>query len=408
MPTSGPGRAIRVLWLEGGAIQGQRLVAAGEVAVLRDVGDLRGRDGDDAVALRWASDGGTLWVPPRAGGRLSGHRGTTWLEPSDGHGRRAAFSLELGHHGRVDLGARSLLFRVVSTDRPAALGVATDLRPALCEDDGVLALSLGSSGGLGAALLLAVWSAAPVAEVAIREVPSAIRTMVYQSVAPVAATEPAPVPSAAVAPRTPQLVASAAGSGADPSASEPEPGIALFGTRGPTSFHRWVGSDDPAGAALDGVVVGPGLDDRPFGTRVGPDARRDAVVALRGPRGGGTDLGGPAVMIPLTGTVDPGTPEPEDVVGCADPEALRAAIEARAGQLVYCYERELLGAPELEGRVEVEWRIDGGRAHDVVPFTNTTGSATLGACIVEKVERWRFDADESCEVVYPFVFRPKS
>ena len=39
-------------------------------------------------------------------------------------------------------------------------------------------------------------------------------------------------------------------------------------------------------------------------------------------------------------------------------------------------------------------------------FANSTGSDALGKCIVGKIRTWRFPAEVSGDVIFPFVLTP--
>jgi hypothetical protein len=104
----------------------------------------------------------------------------------------------------------------------------------------------------------------------------------------------------------------------------------------------------------------------------------------------------------VKGNVKTGSADLDFVEGDAD--AVRKVVRKYTGQIKYCYERRLKENPSLEGRVEVQWTITDGRVTSASLFANTTGDDELGACIISKIKKWRFPADQvEGEVIYPFV-----
>lgn len=134
----------------------------------------------------------------------------------------------------------------------------------------------------------------------------------------------------------------------------------------------------------------------------GGDGRGDADIGDLASSKGGTGELAAGPKIEVTGNVTTGTADLDFVEGDAD--AVRKVVRKYTGQIKYCYERRLKENPSLEGRVEVQWTISDGRVTSASLFTNTTGDDELGSCIVSKIKKWRFPADQvEGEVIYPFV-----
>ena len=91
-----------------------------------------------------------------------------------------------------------------------------------------------------------------------------------------------------------------------------------------------------------------------------------------------------------------------------DENQVTATVKRYAGQLQYCYEKELKVDPTLEGRVEVGWEVREGKVSGM-PFViaNTTESGSLADCVVKKVRRWQFPEDVEGGMSWPFIFKQK-
>lgn len=101
----------------------------------------------------------------------------------------------------------------------------------------------------------------------------------------------------------------------------------------------------------------------------------------------------------------------EQARGCLSEEIIQNAVRRRRNQIRACYEDQLLGDPELSGRVEVRLTVEPDGQMGAIEVTkNTTGSAAVGACLRHKLASLRFPAFERCRAVvanYPFNFHPK-
>jgi len=96
---------------------------------------------------------------------------------------------------------------------------------------------------------------------------------------------------------------------------------------------------------------------------------------------------------------DPPTTDPG-----VDPTGITGVVKKKKGQIKACYERELTGAPDTEGKVEVVIVITAdGDVDSVWIVDNTTGSEELGSCILRRIRQWKFPATgDEYEVSYPF------
>ncbi|MEZ4436799.1 MAG: AgmX/PglI C-terminal domain-containing protein [bacterium] len=82
-------------------------------------------------------------------------------------------------------------------------------------------------------------------------------------------------------------------------------------------------------------------------------------------------------------------------------------VGARQSGIKYCYEKALARAPELQGKVTVNWRILlDGKVGSVMIEASTLGDREVEDCISRQVRRWSFPKPEGgmCQVRYPFVF----
>lgn len=105
---------------------------------------------------------------------------------------------------------------------------------------------------------------------------------------------------------------------------------------------------------------------------------------------------------------DDGYPEPMDPNW--DERLLRAAVQRRMGAIQRCYEVELTRNPELAGRVTVSMQVEEiGTLSHVHTEDDTTGSRTLGECVVGQIRSIRLQSGPEGGLVaeYPIVFAPQ-
>ena len=114
------------------------------------------------------------------------------------------------------------------------------------------------------------------------------------------------------------------------------------------------------------------------------------------------DVGGAGVRQPSVQLGAVATP------GALDREAIRGGIKAHIGKIKYCYEKELLADPSLQGTVQATFTI--GATGRVVSSTATGINARLATCIADAVAAIEFPPPAgggNVNVTYPFVFRPE-
>ncbi|MBX7082841.1 MAG: TonB family protein [Nannocystaceae bacterium] len=100
-----------------------------------------------------------------------------------------------------------------------------------------------------------------------------------------------------------------------------------------------------------------------------------------------------------------------EIVGDIDRNVIRQVVRKHIGEIRECYNEGLLRKPELRGRVSVSFVIDGrGDASDATLVDSTLGDATVEACIVRAVDRWKFPAPPpgagTVKITYPFLLEP--
>jgi hypothetical protein len=185
--------------------------------------------------------------------------------------------------------------------------------------------------------------------------------------------------------------------------------LKFIGTRGESGSvvaNMW--SDEDQGLAdLDGILdeVGgveiAGAD--ALRTGEGVEGTASDIGALKGSEGGTVGLGdAPAVMAKPRVDAGSGNMEIE-----GDKAGVSAVVKRYAGQLRYCYEKQLNSAPDLQGRVEIGWEVYDGSVEGVYVVSNSTGNAALAECIMQKIRKWSFDDSVQGDIVWPFGFRTK-
>jgi TonB family protein len=102
--------------------------------------------------------------------------------------------------------------------------------------------------------------------------------------------------------------------------------------------------------------------------------------------------------------IDPG------VRGGLDKDIVRRVIRSNLNQIRFCYEKELIKTPQLNGRLAVQFVIAGtGVVSTAVIKDSTLGSSGVESCVTQAVRRWSFPQGRSAGmtmVTYPFVFAP--
>lgn len=133
-------------------------------------------------------------------------------------------------------------------------------------------------------------------------------------------------------------------------------------------------------------------------------SREDAGIELERMEGGRAGITGDVGVGPdAVVRPDPHAPPPDS------PEAARVntRIKRYYPEIKTCYERRLKENPTLQGRLVIEWVVDGGRAHDIYVLDNSTRDRELEECVVHRMGFWQFDADiDDFALSYPFVLAP--
>ncbi len=95
-----------------------------------------------------------------------------------------------------------------------------------------------------------------------------------------------------------------------------------------------------------------------------------------------------------------------------DASVVVSTIKTRIKAIQACYERELRRNPALAGKVTVEFTIQPrGNVTDAKVAGNTTGDDAVAQCVMETVQRFRFNPGPeggSVSYSYPFVFAPQN
>jgi hypothetical protein len=89
---------------------------------------------------------------------------------------------------------------------------------------------------------------------------------------------------------------------------------------------------------------------------------------------------------------------------------VRLAVKQKSTHLQRCYAQAAKAStPDkpLQGKVVIRFEIlPSGKAHQVRPTANDTGSSQLALCVAALVRSWRFPgASAPVEFVWPFVFK---
>ncbi|MCB9654498.1 MAG: TonB family protein [Deltaproteobacteria bacterium] len=198
----------------------------------------------------------------------------------------------------------------------------------------------------------------------------------------------------------------------------------LFGATGNTGRSYLFGSGGLGGelkGALGGVTgaeIGDASGLGGLGTRgTGPgggglsmDSVGLGALGTHGRGGGGTGygegIGGIGKKVERDINISAGSPL---VMGSLDKEIIRRVIKQHIAQIRYCYEKELVRAPGLFGKVATKFVIsaDGGvQSADVTE--STLGNAEVERCVVAKIRTWRFPKPKGGGIVvvkYPFIFK---
>ena len=131
-------------------------------------------------------------------------------------------------------------------------------------------------------------------------------------------------------------------------------------------------------------------------------------VSTRG-RGGGTKGFGRGGGLGNRGSVNLsfGT-SAVDVEGSVDKEAVLRVVRGNRAQLERCHSMVLQNNPSIQGRIKVQWIIQGDRVTSARVLNNGSGSKALAQCLLSRLRNWRFPgavtAGDTGQISFPFVF----
>jgi hypothetical protein len=98
------------------------------------------------------------------------------------------------------------------------------------------------------------------------------------------------------------------------------------------------------------------------------------------------------------------------VFGSLDKEVIRRIIRRNLSQVRYCYEKELIENPRIQGKISVYFVIGGnGRVSTSKIKQTTMKNERVENCLVRRIRFWHFPAPLGGGVVhvsYPFIFKP--
>lgn len=92
-------------------------------------------------------------------------------------------------------------------------------------------------------------------------------------------------------------------------------------------------------------------------------------------------------------------------MGKINKDEVAAVFKRRIGAIRTCYEKGLKVNNNLEGKVTIKFTIgEAGRITSIDVIENTTGDSTVAACIVSKVQTWKFSPPEEGSVTFSYPF----
>lgn len=170
--------------------------------------------------------------------------------------------------------------------------------------------------------------------------------------------------------------------------------------------------------ALGGLQGGAGMGDAHgvggLGSRgTGPGGGGTGLgLGGLGTKGGGRGRGGYG-SIDLGGRGKSTTriiPGKTTVVGGLSKEVIGDVIRRHWNEIKYCYEKELQKDPNLQGKVAVNFTIDGsGSVSEASVTEDSVGSSgAVSSCMAQRIRRWKFPEPKGggqVIVSYPWVFR---
>ena len=106
-------------------------------------------------------------------------------------------------------------------------------------------------------------------------------------------------------------------------------------------------------------------------------------------------------------TVQPGTAM---VKGQLSKELIDREVRRHKAQIQFCYQKQLTRAPNLAGKVSLQWIIAmDGSVKSAKVKSSTLGNDDAESCLVRALQNWKFPKPEGgvVEVIYPFLFGTK-
>jgi hypothetical protein len=199
---------------------------------------------------------------------------------------------------------------------------------------------------------------------------------------------------------------------------------ALFGDKGKGGIASLFDNDAKGGALeaalgnIDGASVAAGYGEGGVGFRGGgPGGGGSGTNTFgtgkvgtlgRGAGNGsyGASDGGLGKRDDRDVTMTQGTPQ---VIGSLDPEIIRRIVREHAGQIKYCYEKELIRTPGISGKVIMKWVINGeGKVTQALSQESQLKNPAVESCLANRIKTWVFPKPKGGGTVvvnYPFVFK---
>jgi len=97
----------------------------------------------------------------------------------------------------------------------------------------------------------------------------------------------------------------------------------------------------------------------------------------------------------------------ENQSGKIDPKIVMGIISNHYGEVRYCYEKQLMLNPELEGKIEVKFSIGiNGNVSTTTISDSSINSIEVESCVLHKVRNWHFPKPKggSVTIIFPFIF----
>lgn len=194
-------------------------------------------------------------------------------------------------------------------------------------------------------------------------------------------------------------------------------GASPLGQRAISALDGLNGGDPGTGLAMNGPRGGGGLFEGPLG---GAGLPGGPTGGPRGPAGlapGGyrTRTGRPGPRTDYPGERGEGTPKfkvtPQTplVEDGLSREEIQRVVRLKQGEYRYCYEKQLQGRPDLEGKVTLKFVVGPtGRVLVTEVLEDTLADGEVASCIANKARLWQFPVPRGGGVVavkYPFLFR---